>query len=73
MGAGHVSHFGLFDKDSRTKVGDYVRLAYKIVTEDIEARTYNQIMTGLKKLGVEYPIEQALEEGLVHKDCYDHP
>jgi hypothetical protein len=65
--------FGLFDKDSRTKVGDYVRLAYKIVKEDIETRTYNQIMAGLRELGHEYPIDHALEEGLIRKDCYDHP
>lgn len=65
--------FGLFDKDSRTKVGDYVRVAYKIVTEDIETRTYNQIMAGLRELGREYPIDQAVEEGLIRKDYYDHP
>jgi hypothetical protein len=62
--------FGLFDKDSRTKVGDYVRLASKIVTEDIETRTYNQIMSGLRDLGSEYPIEGALQDGLL--DCYEH-
>jgi len=65
--------FGLFDKDSRTKVGDYVRLAAKIVTEDIETRTYNQIMGGLRELGQQYPIAEALEEGLIGKDYYDHP
>jgi hypothetical protein len=65
--------FGLFDKDSRTKVGDYVRLAYKIVTEDLEFRTYNQIMAGLRQLGQEYPIEEALKEGLIGKSFYDHP
>src|SRR5260370_5115024 len=65
--------FGLFDKDSRTKVGDYVRLAAGIVTEDIETRTYNQIMAGLRELGREYPIDEALKEGLLSKDSYDHP
>ena len=65
--------FGLFDKDSRTKVGDYVRLAAKIVKGDIETRTYNQIMAGLRELGREYPIEGALEEGLIGRDWYDHP
>lgn len=65
--------FGLFDKDSRTKVGDYVRLASRIVTEDLETRTYNQIMAGLRELGSEYPIEQALREGLIGRNCYDHP
>jgi hypothetical protein len=65
--------FGLFGKDSRTKVGDYVRLAAKIVTEDIEFRTYNQIMNALRELGNEYPIDDALEAGVIGKDCYDRP
>jgi hypothetical protein len=43
------------------------------VTNDIETRTYNQIMGGLRELGKEYPIENALEEGLIRKDCYDRP
>ena len=65
--------FGLFDKDARTKLGDYVRLASKIVTNDIETRTYNQIMIGLRELGADYPIEQALEERLVGGVFYDYP
>ncbi len=65
--------FGLFGKDSRTKVGDYVRLAWKIVANDIDTRTYNEIMAGLRKLGADYPIDQALEEGLVNKNCYERP
>ena len=65
--------FGLARKDSRTKVGDYVRLAYKIVTEDMDMRTYNQIMAGLHELGKEYPIDEALREGLLGKDCYERP
>jgi hypothetical protein len=65
--------FGLFNKDSRTKVGDYVRLASKIVSQDIETRTYNQIMAGLKELGSEYPIDEALAEGITGKDFYARP
>jgi hypothetical protein len=65
--------FGLLGKDSRTKVGDYVRLACKIVKEDNETRTYNQIMFGLRELGQEYPIDKALEEGLIGTNCYDDP
>jgi Protein of unknown function DUF262/Protein of unknown function (DUF1524) len=65
--------FGLFDKDSRTKVGDYVRLAFKIVTEDIETRTYNQIMGGLRELGQDYKIDAALKDGILVKDSYNHP
>src|SRR5208283_4924693 len=73
MGAGYVSYLRAFLQGLPYKVGDYVRLASKIVTDDIETRTYNQIMAGLRELGQEYPIDQALEEGLIGKDCYDHP
>jgi hypothetical protein len=65
--------FGLFGRDSRTKVGDYVRLASKIVTQDIETRTYNEIMRRLHELGREFPIGQAADEGLVGQDYYEHP
>jgi len=63
--------FGLYGKDSRTKVGDYVRLAAKIVGEDIETRTYNQIMAALRAIGAEYPVATAVQEGLMGKDCYE--
>jgi hypothetical protein len=63
--------FGLYGKDSRTKVGDYVRMAARIVAEDIEMRTYNQILTGIRLLGSDYPIDGAVTEGLVGKDCYE--
>lgn len=65
--------FGLFDKDSRTKVGDYVRLAARIVSNDMDTRTYNQIMTALREIGKEYPFGEALEQELAKKDWYDHP
>jgi len=65
--------FGLCAKDARTKVGDYVRLAAKIVREDIEIRTFNQIMAALKLLGSEHSIEEAVAAGLVGKDCYERP
>jgi Protein of unknown function DUF262/Protein of unknown function (DUF1524) len=65
--------FGLFDKDSRTKVGDYVRLASKVVTEDIDTRTYNQMMSRLRDLGRDYPIDAALKNGVLGVNCYDHP
>jgi hypothetical protein len=63
--------FGLYAKDSRTKVGDHVRLAYQIVTNDINTRTYNEIMAELHKLGGEYHIEAAIKEGLQGEDCYN--
>jgi hypothetical protein len=63
--------FGLFGKDSRTKVGEYVRLAARIVGNDLNTRTHNQIMSALKTLGADYPVDQAVDEGLAGKDSYE--
>jgi hypothetical protein len=65
--------FGLFGRDSRAKVGDYVRIGYRIMTNDIELRTYNQVMAELHNLGSEFLIETAINDGLVGKDFYDSP
>jgi hypothetical protein len=65
--------FGLFGKDSRAKVGDYVRIGYKIMTGDIDTRTYNQIMHELHSLGSEFPVEEAIKIGLAGKNFYDSP
>lgn len=63
--------FGLYGKDAREKVGDYVRLAAKIVGDDSQTCTYNQIMADLHSLGAKYPIHDAVQEGLAGKDCYE--
>jgi len=63
--------FGLFGKDSRTKVGDYVRLAAKIVGNDGQTRSCDQIMAELRSLGADYSTEDAVEEGLARKNCYE--
>jgi hypothetical protein len=39
--------------------------------EDIEMRTYNQIMRALRALGADYPVDTAVAEGLVAKDSYE--
>ncbi len=65
--------FGLSNNDSRTKVGDYVRLAAKIVSDDLEFRTYNQIMQGLRDLGEGYPVQRAVTEALAGKNFYVNP
>lgn len=65
--------FGLFGKDSRFKVGDYVKVAYRIVTNHIETRTYNQIMACLRDLGSDYPVDKAVHEGLAGKNLYETP
>ena len=50
------------------KVGDFRviidTLANRIVTNDINTRTYNEIMAALHDLGSEYSIEDAVKEGL---------
>jgi hypothetical protein len=65
--------FGLFGKDARTKVGDYVKIGYRIVTNHAEAKTSTQIMALLHDLGSDYPVDKAVEEGLVGKDFYESP
>ena len=65
--------FGLFGKDSRTKVGDYVKLGYRVMTNHAEANTFAQMMAALRDLGTEYPVDKAVEEGLVGKDFYESP
>ena len=54
-------------------MGDYVRLACKIANDDINTRTYNQIMSGLRDLGNEYKVDVAIKEGIVDRNFYDHP
>ena len=64
--------FGLYGKDARERVGDYVRLAAKIVGDDIETHTYNQIMAALRSLGAKHPVIDAVQQGLAAKDCYEN-
>ncbi|MGH9342963.1 MAG: HNH endonuclease family protein, partial [Terriglobia bacterium] len=66
--------FGLAQKDSRTKVGDYIRFAYNIATNQIDTRTYNQILRLLAKLGSDYPAGLwANTEVLQFRNWYDSP
>lgn len=62
--------FGLLQKDSRTKVGDYVRLAARIVKGDPDYQSFNQIMTTLRGLGLEYPAKDAVDNGLRRAGLY---
>lgn len=49
--------YGLYDKDARTGVGDYVRLAWRIVQERLPVE---QILSLLAQLGQEYPVDKAV-------------
>ena len=58
--------YGMHNKDARTGVGDYVRLAWRIIQEEL---TSDQILDGLSKIGDEYPVEDAVKQ-LKETNCY---
>lgn len=58
--------YGLFSKDARTAVGDYVRLAWDIVNKLL---SYDDILKRLSRIGSAYPIEKAVDN-LRGADCY---
>jgi hypothetical protein len=58
--------YGLGRRDSRTKVGDYVRLAWRIANEKLSSEA---IIEELRMIGQDFPIETVVEE-LRNKDCY---
>ena len=63
--------FGLQRKDARTKVGDYVRLARKIVRQETGAKTYAEILVELKALGSDFPIDGTVDAALAKQNCYE--
>jgi hypothetical protein len=62
--------FGLLGKDSRTKVGDYTRLASRIVRGDINVQSFNQIMAQLRELGRDHNSVDAARTGLRSLSLY---
>jgi hypothetical protein len=64
--------FGLCGKDARTKVGEYVRLASRIMQGAPGAASYDEVMPALRDLGKDYTIDEAVE--LVSDPLwYDYP
>lgn len=63
--------YGLLRKDSRSKVGDYVRLARRIMRQEPGAKTYPEILKALILLGKDAPINKAVDEGLCAANCYE--
>ena len=59
--------YGMFGRDARTAVGDYVRLAWSIINEKLPTAS---ILARLSSIGADYDIAGALDE-LRHTDCYD--
>jgi hypothetical protein len=63
--------YGLFEKDSRTKVGNYIRLAKNVMSVAKGASRYSEIMDSLRQIGAEYPVEQAVTTRLDKNNCYE--
>jgi hypothetical protein len=64
--------FGLYGKDARTKVGEYVRLATKIVQGRPGASNFDEIMAALRNLGRDYPIDDAIAEAFPGESWYNY-
>ena len=58
--------YGMFNKDARTAVGDYVRLAWSITNEHLSA---DEVLKRLSNIGKSFPVAGAVEE-LGKADCY---
>ena len=59
--------YGMCRKDARTAVGDYVRLAWRIVREELSA---DQILAHLSSIGAEFSIDQAVKD-MTKTNCYE--
>ena len=60
--------YGMFRRDARWAVGEYVRLAWSILNDEL---TVNDVLEELSKIGESFPIEAALKE-LSNGDCYTY-
>ncbi len=59
--------YGMFDKDARTGVGDYVRLARRCTQSEVTAEDVEE---GILEIGSWYPIEEAVDR-LKEANCYE--
>ena len=59
--------YGMFGKDARVRVGEYVRLAWQITNNKLSV---DDITEGLQEIGKDFPIGQAIE-CLKGKNCYE--
>src|SRR5262249_12455001 len=59
--------YGLLGRDARTRVGEYVRLAWIVVNARI---TPDQIDSAIHQLGKDFPIEAAIEN-MRGANCYE--
>lgn len=59
--------YGLLANDARTRVGEYVRLAWRITNENLSAKA---IEKAISSIGQDFPIEDAVN-ALRESNCYD--
>lgn len=59
--------YGMLGNDARTRVGDFVRLAWRIVNEKLPVKTIHR---EIASIGEEFKIEDAVE-WLRNRNCYD--
>lgn len=59
--------YGMLCKDARTRVGDYVRLAWRVVNEKIPA---SEIFEEIGMIGSDFPIDNAIDN-LRNENCYE--
>ena len=58
--------YGMFDLDARSEVGNYVRLARRIISDSLSV---SEVVKEIERIGEDYPIDDAIEE-LRMSDCY---
>ena len=59
--------YGMLGNDARLRVGEYVRLAWRVVNEDL---AFDDIDEAIGEIGADFPIEDSVD-GLRQCDCYD--
>jgi hypothetical protein len=62
--------FGLYGKDARNKVGEYLRIATGVLNSREGLKRYSDIMSALRELGREFPVIEAVNYGLWRRDLY---
>lgn len=59
--------YGISGNDARTKVGDYVRLAWRVINQTLPV---SAIDDAIREIGEEFPIDEAIAT-LREDNCYD--
>jgi hypothetical protein len=59
--------YGMLGHDARTRVGDYVRLAWQVVNEKLSV---SEIDSGVREIGDEFSIKEAVDY-LYQDNCYE--